>query len=333
MTKYKKQPSKEVPLHLIKSLTQQGFSQRQMLAALHDQGIKICRSTLRNRLADAAVSASHGTSGHAQKVTERNERYLSRLIRFRKVGSAPQLRKELINVGTNVCCSTVLRSLHKNPNLQLRRPRKRPFMTPRQQQQRLEWAKTAAFDWKAIYYGDEKSFKLDGPDFRRAEWCDRRDPAPTLPRKGPHQERIGFFGCFSLSSVPDLVPIPADYDSTDYTQALRQAVPVKSVLMHDRHPVHKSAMTQRCMKQRKVDSMLFPPCAADLNPMENLWGIMSSQVYGGNKVYQDRGTLAIACKQAWAAIQSDAKLIQSLVDSMPDRVAEVKRRKGHFAHY
>lgn len=206
-------------------------------------------------------------------------------------------------------------------------------MTRHQQQQRLEWAKTAAFDWKAIYYGDEKSFRLDGPDFRPRLWCDRRDPPPTLPRKGPHQERIGFFGCFSRSSVPDLVPIPGDYKSADYMQALEQAVPVKSILMHDRHPVHKSAVTQHWMKKRKVDSVLFPPCAADLNPIENLWGIMSSRVYGGNKVYQDRGTLARAVKEAWATIQSDVQLRQSLIDSMPDRVAEVKRRKGHFAHY
>ena len=112
MTKYKTQPAKDVPLHLIKSLTQQGFCQRQILAALRDQGIKMCRSTLRNRLADAGVSASHGTSSHAQKVTECHERYFLRHILVHKVGSAPQLRKEFNNVRTNLCCSIVLRTLH-----------------------------------------------------------------------------------------------------------------------------------------------------------------------------------------------------------------------------
>ena len=129
MRKYKRQPSKEVPLHLLRTLTHQALSQRQMLGMLREQGIQISRSTLRNRLAELALDASHPASGHAKKVTERNERYMSRLIRVHKVGSAPQLQKELNRMGTDVSCRTVLRALHKNQNLQLRRPRKRPFMT------------------------------------------------------------------------------------------------------------------------------------------------------------------------------------------------------------
>ena len=79
--------------------------------------------------------------------------------------------------------------------------------------------------------------------------------------------------------------------------------------------------------------LLFPPCAADLNPIENLRGIVSSQVYSGDKVYQDRGSLASAVRQAWAVVQSDLQLRQHLVDTMPDRVAAVVASKGHFARY
>ena len=88
-------------------------------------------------------------------------------------------------------------------------------------------------------------------------------------------------------------------------KAVKQASQSKSILLHGRHPVHKSALTERNIKKRRVRMLLFPPCAADLNPIENLWGIVSSQVYSGDKVYQDRGSLASAVRQAWAVVQSD----------------------------
>lgn len=66
-----------------------------MLAALLEQGIQINRLTLLNPLADIAFNASHRMSGHAYIVTEREERYLTRVIRFRKVGSVMRLHTDL----------------------------------------------------------------------------------------------------------------------------------------------------------------------------------------------------------------------------------------------
>lgn len=333
MKTYRRQPSKTVPVGLLKLLRQQGLSQRQMLVSLKDKGIKICRSTLRARMAELPLSSCKQESGWTKKLTKRDERHLSRFVRVHSVRTVPQLLNELRNVGTKVSYSTVLRALHANPDLRLRRPRKRPLMTAAQQQQRFGWARSAAFNWSAIFYGDEKSFSLDGPDFRPRLWCDRRDKPLRLSRRGPHQDRVGFFGCFSRSTVPDLVQIPANYKSQDYCVALNQVLPARSVLMHDRHPVHKSAVTQLELKKRKVRALLLPPRAADLNPMENLWGVLVSLVYRGTKVYQTRSTLTHAVKQAWAAVQQDGELRENLVRSMPARVADVVARKGDFTHY
>jgi hypothetical protein len=237
------------------------------------------------------------------------------------------------NMGIQVSYCTVLKALHASPYLQCKRPRKRPFMTTQQQLQRYEWAKAAAFDWNAVYYGDEKSFSLDGPDVRPRLWCDRRDKPLTLQRRGPHQGRVGFFGCFSKSHVPKLIRIPANYTSGDYCAALRQALPRRSILMHDRHPVHRSALTQREMNKRNIEGCLFPPRAADLNPIENLWGIVTGVVYSGNRVYGDETSLVHAVNEAWAAVQSNAQLRVNLVRSMPGRVADVVLHKGDFTRY
>jgi hypothetical protein len=121
--------------------------------------------------------------------------------------------------------------------------------------------------------GDDKSFKLESTDFRHQVWCGRLYRHPHLTRKGPHYERIGFFGGSPRSSVPQTVAIPVACQPGDYAKAIRRAAPVKCILMHDRHPDHESTVTQRCIKELmhgKRKRILDPPCATDLNPMKNL---------------------------------------------------------------
>ena len=109
MIKYGRKPSTDVPRHRVNSLTQRAFSQRQLLAALLKQGIQINRLTLLNPLADAAFNASHPASGHGKIVTERDERYLARVIRVHKVASATRLNMDVKIIVTDGSYRTVIR--------------------------------------------------------------------------------------------------------------------------------------------------------------------------------------------------------------------------------
>ena len=115
MTKYKRRSSKDVPLPLLRTLVQQGLSQRQMLAAVQEQGFEISQTTLRNRLAEIPEGTIHWESCHVRKLTARNERYISRLIRINKLRSAPQLQREMQKMGKPK--KTNMRSIHRLPRL------------------------------------------------------------------------------------------------------------------------------------------------------------------------------------------------------------------------
>jgi hypothetical protein len=73
---------------------------------------------------------------------------------------------------------------------------------------------------------------------------------------------------------------------------------------------------------------LLPTKGADLNPIENLWALVSRKVYPQNKTYTSIKTLREAIEAAWGEIRTDVELCRNLIDSMPNRLQQVVRAKG-----
>jgi hypothetical protein len=82
-----------------------------------------------------------------------------------------------------------------------------------------------------------------------------------------------------------------------------------------------------------VQTQLFPAKAADINPIENLWAAISSQVYPQNKTYSSKAELLAAIQAAWRSIQADAATRARYVNSMPSRLEEVVVNKGGLTQH
>ena len=76
---------------------------------------------------------------------------------------------------------------------------------------------------------------------------------------------------------------------------------------------------------------LFPPKTPDLNPIENVWSILSRQVYARTKTYFDTASLLMSIEQAWASFKADSGLRVELIDSVTERLRHVVVRKGACA--
>jgi hypothetical protein len=61
----------------------------------------------------------------------------------------------------------------------------------------------------------------------------------------------------------------------------------------------------------------WPAKSPDLNPIENLWGIMVRQVYAGGRQYNTIEELRVAVEASWNAILLET--MQNLISSMPNR--------------
>ena len=72
--------------------------------------------------------------------------------------------------------------------------------------------------------------------------------------------------------------------------------------------------------------MDWPALSPDLNPIENLWGIVYRQVYSQGKQYESKVSLTGAIMKSWSEI--DDQTVKSLIGSMKNCCIEVIAAKG-----
>ena len=77
--------------------------------------------------------------------------------------------------------------------------------------------------------------------------------------------------------------------------------------------------------------MPWPSRSPDLNPIENVWGILVRDVYADNRQYQTVEELKTAIMGAWNRLPQET--VNRLVESMRDRIFEVIQRSGKVTHY
>ena len=77
--------------------------------------------------------------------------------------------------------------------------------------------------------------------------------------------------------------------------------------------------------------MEWPAQSPDLNPIENLWSIFDQRV--GERTMLTDNELWEILEKTWDEISKDAKLLRSLIDSMPHRIKAVIESEGGPTKY
>lgn len=336
--------AKKVPSSELVRLYRRGLSLQECSDALRLQnftlsksGVKYQLQQLRKRGLLPTCAAKHCS----MQLSQRNKRYAVRCVRVHNIRSGTQVAKMVgTAAGRPLSRATICRAL-RSGGLVPKRPRQRPLITSEQKAQRLRWARqslAAQIDWSTVFFFDEKAWQLDGPAWRPRVWCDPQQPVPTVARRGQHQPTVTVWGAISAHAVPPLVFVGANMDSAGYCEAIakaRQSCPSlkTNLLFHDRHSTHRSKFTSSWLQQHGQQVELLPARGADLNPIENLWGILTKRVYAANKSYNTIESLCAAIECAWSHVMQDTVLCMKLMESVPERLREVVRCKGGFSCY
>jgi transposase len=106
-------------------------------------------------------------------------------------------------------------------------------------------------------------------------------------------------------------------------------MPLRWVFQHDNDPKHSSKLVKDYLQDSGIQVLDWPAQSPDLNPIENLFGILKRSVSGQR--FRKKEDLFEALKVEWNNIPQT--IINNLILSMPRRCAEVMKNKGFYTKY
>lgn len=170
-----------------------------------------------------------------------------------------------------------------------RRPAKKIFCHPHHKEARVSFClEYYNFDWEnnIVIFVDEKSFRSDR-DGRKILWRNNNQryvELNTLPNRASGRISINFWGWMSSMGPGELVEVDGRMNGEQYVELLRDVM-VPTVRLHypeapiylcqDNCRVHTSRVVEQWLaSQNDVIRIPWPAKSPDLNPIENLWGLM-----------------------------------------------------------
>lgn len=238
---------------------------------------------------------------------------------------------------------TIKRALNKM-NKYAFSPIKKPVLSLKHIKTRFEcsktWIKMNSNDVKRIIFSDESKFNLFYSDGKVSVW---REPGSGL--KPQHLSgtvkhgggSVMVWGCFSYQGVGRLVFIDGVMDAARYCSILSENLLSSAsemglsefIFQQDNDPKHTSKLAKEFIRENNLVCMTWPAQSPDMNPIENLWGIIKEKVAVLKP--KNLNELKISIQKIWK--ETDKKLLEKLALGFKERAVELYRAKGwHTKH-
>jgi transposase len=146
---------------------------------------------------------------------------------------------------------------------------------------------------------------------------------------------VRIIGAFGRNFFMPLKILDGPLNSEAYCEFIdeltrNEAYKPSSLIVHDRATWHRSKRCQEMYETVNVKNCLLPACSPDLNPIENLWGLLTHKVFDNVKQYATYEQMCDAIQQAWADLSLRSPHPDTLISSVPSRLQRVIDAKGKW---
>ena len=90
------------------------------------------------------------------------------------------------------------------------------------------------------------------------------------------------------------------------------------IFQQDNASIHVCKHSKEWFSRMDIPFLEWPACSPDCNPMENLWAILTRNVYLSGRQFDTVLKLQSQIKRCWNALDED--ILKNLINSMPNRV-------------
>jgi transposase len=276
--------------------------------------------------------------GPKPKLSDTAKRLIIRNVSNKQISLA-KLRSEM-----NLCVSknTIRRVLKNAPNIKFKKMRTKPPLKKIHKQSRMDWAKSKmnwSDEWKRVIWSDEKKFNLDGPDGFAKYWHDLRKKELFFSKRHTGGGSVMIWACFNFQGKSTLAFVSGNQNQYEYQRHLNDhLLPFmhefggeNPIFQQDNCRCHVARSTLQWLQDRNIQVMPWPAYSPDLNPIENLWGVLVRRIYEGGKQFNTIEELKTDIVRCWNEIEKN--MLENLSNSMPKRVCKVIHAHGDSIEY
>jgi transposase len=234
-----------------------------------------------------------------------------------KAREAPtESAKKIANsAGVSISSFTAQRELRRN-SFRYSRVRVTELLKDEHREKRITFAENHVSwpqeKWDRVVFSDEKKWNLSGSDNYVSLWKENQKTYRIEVEK-KLRRGIMVWGAIAASGAIVLVRIYGKLNSARYCEMLenglfnesQEVLPQNFIFMQDNAPVHVSQETKSMLAEKNIEVLEWPPYSPDLNPIENVWGIISREVYKDQKSYRSEDELWEAVGKAWDNIPEE----------------------------
>lgn len=195
-------------------------------------------------------------------------------------------------------------------------------------------------DWKKVVFSDESSFYNKRSCSRRV-WRYRGVEEPEQPVPITNRRfRVNVWAVISHERIEFISKVSNKFNSQKYLELLEQVVPMTRnnipnvIWMHDNVRFHRTEMIEQYFERMGVQKMKWPPQSPDMNPIENLWGLISQKLNvmvdedGNAKTPEELFERIVDC-----AADISPEILTNLYTSLPNRWKLVLEKNGGPTRY
>jgi transposase len=298
-------------------------------------------------------------AGRPKSFDERDVRHLARHITSSRDTRRQALGEIKNALNLTVCPKTLRNVITKDIGLGHRIERKKPWLRPEQKLARLKFATEhinwTEEEWKRVVWSDEMGMQIDAnqgfkwvwryPEEEYNEDCCRGTVISGF-------RKVKVWGAMRYGKLSKLIVVPereggGKMDSHDYVDYIMDGEMFdfwmesseelgQVVMMEDGAGYHQRAASVR-RKQLEEDGWIgwgpgsWPSSSPDLNPIENLWHILRSNIRKRKIQPRNEEQLVVALQEEWEKL--DMELVNRLCLSMPRRLQAVIDAGGGITKY
>ncbi len=239
-----------------------------------------------------------------------------------------------------------LESVHQeSPHSDVFRKRAtKPLLNQRQRQKHLTWAvekkNWTVAQWSKVLFSDESKFCISfgnqGPRVWRKSG-EAQNPC-CLKSSVKFSQSVMIWAAMSSAGVGPLCFLKSTVNAAIYQEILEHFMLPSAdklygnadfIFQQDLAPAHTAKGTKSWFNDHGVTVLDWPANSPDLNPIENLWGIVKRKMRDTRPNNAD--DLKATVKETWASIPPQQ--CHKLITSMPRRIEAVIKAKGAPTKY